>query len=58
MRFLDDNFEVDVDVSMLDRVKKNSYVEVFADSATGLLTRKEAMWRKKLWIELRRRTAW
>lgn len=56
IRFLDDNAELDVDVSMLDKVDNNSYVEVFAYCALGVLTRKEAMYRKKLWVELRRRS--
>lgn len=56
VRFLDDDVELDVDVSMLGHVEKNSYVEVFAESAISSLTRKEAMWRKKIWIELRRKT--
>jgi len=41
----------DIDVSMV-KIKKNSYVEVFADSALKKLTSKEAQRRKQLWIEV------
>lgn len=41
----------DIDVSMV-KIKKNSYVEVFADAALKKLTNKEALRRKELWTEL------
>jgi hydrogenase maturation factor len=53
VEFLDDKVTRDIDVSMIDGVKKNSYVEVFGDSALTRLTTSEAHWRKKLWLELR-----
>jgi hydrogenase maturation factor len=53
IRFLDDAVTRDIDVSMLTDVGKNSYVEVFANSALNTLTPKEARWKKKLWLELR-----
>lgn len=53
VKFVDDALEREVDVSMLADVKKNSYVEVFSDTALSTLTRKEALWKKKIWIELR-----
>ncbi len=53
VKFVDDALEREVDVSMLADVKKNSYVEVFSDIALSTLTPKEALWKKKIWIELR-----
>jgi hydrogenase maturation factor len=53
VEFLDDRVARDIDVSMIEGIKKNSYVEVFADSALTQLTPKEARWRKKLWLEMR-----
>lgn len=41
----------DIDVSLV-KAKKNSYVEVFADSALKELTTREAMRRKELWLEV------
>ena len=57
VRFLDDNTTREIDISMLNDIGKNSYVEVFADTALNPLTPKEAQWKKKLWIELRGKTA-
>ena len=56
VRFLDDRITREVDVSMIGSVKKNSYVEVFADRALNTLSAKEARWKKKLWVDLRERT--
>ena len=53
VEFLDDKVTRDIDVSMIEGIKKNSFVEVFADSALTRLTPKEALWRKKLWLEMR-----
>lgn len=53
VKFLDDDLKREVDVSMLTDVKKNSYVEVFSDTALNVLTQKEALWKKKIWVELR-----
>ena len=53
VEFLDDKVTRDIDVSMIEGIKKNSFVEVFADSALTRLTAKEALWRKKLWLEMR-----
>lgn len=55
VEFLDDKAKREIDVSMLEGIKKNSFVEVFADSALTTLTSKEAQWRKKLWLEMRKR---
>ena len=54
VKFLDDKVVGKVDVSMV-KVSKNSYVEVFADTAISRLSPEEAKWRKELWIELRKR---
>jgi hydrogenase maturation factor len=53
VKFLDDKETRKIDISMV-KVEKNSYVEVFADSALDLLTANEARWRKNLWLEMRR----
>jgi hydrogenase maturation factor len=55
IEFLDDKATRDIDVSMINDIKKNSFVEVFADSALTQLTPKEARWRKELWQEMRRK---
>ena len=55
VKFLDDNLKREVDVSMLADVKKNSYVEIFSDTALNILTQREALWKKKIWIELRQK---
>lgn len=52
VRLLDDNKTREIDVSLVDGARKNSYVEVFADTALNALTPKEALWKKKLWQEL------
>jgi len=52
VKFLDDEVTRKIDISMV-KVAKNSFVEVFADSALNLLTADEARWRKKLWLEMR-----
>ena len=54
VEFLDDKATRQIDVSMIEGIKKNSFVEVFADSALTTLTPKEAQWRKKLWLEMRK----
>jgi hydrogenase maturation factor len=41
-----------VDVSMVE-TSKGGYVEVFADQALSSLTKAEAEWRKKVWLDLR-----
>lgn len=41
-----------VDVSMVE-TRKGGYVEVFADQALSSLTKAEAEWRKKVWLDLR-----
>lgn len=56
VKFLDDNMVRIVDVSMLEGVKRNSYVEVFADRALNTLKASEARWKKKIWVELRERS--
>lgn len=56
MKFLDDGADREIDISMLMDVRKNSYVEVFSNIALNILTRSEALWKKKLWIELRERS--
>lgn len=56
VKLLDDKVTREVDVSMIDGVKKDSFVEVFADRALNTLTAEEARWKKKLWVELRERT--
>jgi hydrogenase maturation factor len=48
----DDRLVENIDVSMLDDVKKNSYVEVFANLALSTLPPKIALERKKAWIEV------
>ncbi len=53
VEFLDQEVRRDIDISMV-KVRKNSYVEVFADSALSRLTGKEAQLRKELWLEVRR----
>ena len=53
VEFLDDKVTRDIDVSMIEGIKKSYFVEVFADSALTRLTTKEALWRKKLWLEMR-----
>ncbi len=57
VRFLDDGVTREVNVSMVGDVRKNSYIEVFAESALNTLTPEEAQFRKKLWIELRERNS-
>lgn len=52
--FLGDDVNKDIDISMLSNVRKNSYVEVFSDIALSVLTPKEALARRKLWVELRK----
>lgn len=54
VEFLDDKALREIDVSMVESLKKNSFVEVFADSALRSLTSKEAQWKKKLWLEMRK----
>jgi hydrogenase maturation factor len=54
VEFLDDKVTRNIDVSLIEGLKKNSFVEVFADSALNLLTAKEASWKKELWLEMRR----
>ena len=41
-----------VDVSLVE-TGKGRYVEVFADQALSGLTKAEAEWRKKVWLDLR-----
>jgi hypothetical protein len=53
VRFLDNDAVGEVDVSMI-YVKKNSYVEVFADQAIGRITKKEAEFKRDLRLELNR----
>lgn len=55
VRLLDENLTSDVDVSMIDGVKRDTYVEIFADKALNVLTRKEAELRKRMWMEIRER---
>jgi hydrogenase maturation factor len=54
VEFLDDKAIRDIDVSMVEGIRKNAFVEVFADSALTILTAREAQWRKKLWLEMRK----
>jgi hydrogenase maturation factor len=54
VEFLDDKATRQIDVSMIEGIKRNAFVEVFADSALTTLTAKEARWRKKLWLEMRK----
>lgn len=51
VRFLDSNAEGEIDVSFVVP-RTNSYVEVFADHAIGLMSRSEAESKKKLLLEL------
>jgi hypothetical protein len=51
--FLDSSAIGDIDVAMVD-VKKNSYVEVFADRAIGRITKREAEFKRDLRLELDR----
>jgi prefoldin subunit 5 len=51
--FLDSGAIGDIDVAMVD-VKKNSYVEVFADRAIGRITKREAEFKRDLRLELDR----
>lgn len=55
VKLLDEDVTRDIDISMV-QIRKNSYVEIFADCALSRLTSKEALWRKRLWLELREQT--
>jgi len=56
VRFLDSATVGEVDVSMVD-AKKGSYVEVFADRAIRLISKKEAEYKRDLRLELDRTQA-
>jgi len=51
VEFLDRDFATEIDVSMV-KVRKNSYVEVFADTALKKLSSREAKRRKEIWLEV------
>ena len=53
VRLLDRNTTSVVDVSMIGDVRRNTYVEIFADQALNVLSRKEAELRKKMWNEIK-----
>jgi hydrogenase maturation factor len=53
--FLDNGAVGEVDISMV-RVKKDAYVEVFAQQAIGRITKKEAEYKRDLRLQLDRIT--
>jgi hypothetical protein len=51
VRIMETGSVADINVSMV-QTKKNAYVEIFADSAIGSLTRREAEWKSRIRSEL------
>jgi len=51
VRILETGAVADVNVSMV-KARKNAYLEIFADSAVGSLTKREAEWKSKIRSEL------
>ena len=47
----DERIVDDIDISMIN-AKIDSYVEVFANIAISVITTREALRRKKMWIEV------
>jgi len=56
VRFLDTDVTKDVDISMVEGLRKNSYVEVFGDLVLGQISPSKAKSRQKLVMEIRRKT--
>jgi hydrogenase maturation factor len=52
VKFVESGVTRMVDVSMVE-TRKGDYVEVFADQALSSLTKEDAEWRKKVWLDLR-----
>jgi len=52
VKFVESDATRVVDISMVE-TRKGGFVEVFADQALYSLTKAEAEWRKKVWLELR-----
>jgi hydrogenase maturation factor len=56
VEFLDTQLVKDIDISMVESVGKNSFVEVFGDVALCLISPRQAKSRQKLALEIRNRT--
>jgi hypothetical protein len=53
VRILESGAVVDINLALVE-AKKNAYLEIFADSAIGLLTKREAEWKTSLRSQLTR----
>ena len=51
VRILETDAVAEINVSMVE-TKKNAYLEIFADSAIGSLSKREAQWKSKIRSEL------
>jgi len=51
VKYLDSGETVEVDTSMVN-AKKGTYLEIFADTAIGCITRKEAEFKRSLRLEV------
>jgi hypothetical protein len=51
VQILETGIVTDVNVTMV-RARKNAYLEIFADSAIGSITKREAEWKSRIRSEL------